>query len=77
MSKQQGKRLHYTVAKSLHWIAVFLIGFNLLSAWKLSSFTQDIKEVLVMIHTGVGVTVFFLMLFRWWWRSSSCSATSR
>ncbi|MEZ5553491.1 MAG: cytochrome b/b6 domain-containing protein [Pseudomonadales bacterium] len=67
---QNKRKFHYSVAKVLHWIAVFLIGFNLLSAWKLGSFSQDIKEVLVMIHSGVGVTVFFLMLFRWWWRRS-------
>lgn len=68
MIKQQSKRFHYTVAKTLHWIAFMLIGFNLIFSWRLNSFDQDIKEVLIMIHTGVGVSVLFLMLFRWWWR---------
>ena len=71
------RRTDYTVAKVLHWIAAFLIGFNLLSAWKLNSFAQQIKEVLVMIHSGVGVTILLLMLFRWWWRSSRNLYTPR
>ena len=71
------RRTDYTVAKVLHWIAACLIGFNLLSAWKLSSFAQDIKEVLVMIHSGVGVTILLLMLARLWWRSSRHLYTPR
>ena len=71
------RRSDYTVAKVLHWIAACLIGFNLLSAWKLNGFDQEIKEVLVMIHSGVGVSIFVLMLFRWWWRKSRNLYTPR
>ena len=64
------KKLQYTVAKVLHWVAAFLIGFNLLSAWKLGDFPLAQKEILIMIHSGIGVTIFLMMLFRWWWRRS-------
>jgi len=64
------KKFYYTVAKVLHWIAAFIIAFNLLSGWKLGDFPLGQKQVLVMIHSGIGVTVFFLMLFRWQWRRS-------
>jgi len=64
------KKFYYTVAKVLHWIAGFIIAFNLLSGWKLGDFPLNQKEVLIMIHSGIGVTIFLLMLFRWQWRRS-------
>ena len=64
------KKFYYTVAKVLHWIAAFIITFNLLSGWKLGDFPLGQKQVLVMIHSGIGVTIFLLMLFRWQWRRS-------
>ncbi len=62
------KTFNYTVARVLHWVAGAIIAFNLLSGWRLDSFPQDIKLVLVMIHSGAGTAIFLLMLFRWWWR---------
>ncbi|MEO8443788.1 MAG: cytochrome b/b6 domain-containing protein [Gammaproteobacteria bacterium] len=62
------QRFNYTVARVLHWIAGAIIIFNLLSGWRLDSFPLETKTVLVMVHSGVGTTIFVLMLFRWWWR---------
>jgi len=67
---ESNKKLHYTIARVLHWVAAFFIGFNLLSGWKLGDFPLAQKEILIMIHSGLGVTIFLLMLFRWWWRRS-------
>ena len=64
------KKFYYLVAQILHWVAAFIIAFNLLSGWKLGDFPLTQKHVLIMIHSGVGVTIFFLMVFRWWWRKS-------
>jgi len=62
-------KLNYTIARVLHWVAGFVIGFTLLSAWAIKDF-PDIKEVTIMIHSGLGVTIFLMMLLRWWWRRS-------
>lgn len=64
------KKFNYNVAKILHWFAAFIIAFNLLSGWTLGDFPLDQKQVLIMIHSGVGTTIFILMLFRWWWRKT-------
>ena len=64
------KKQNYAVAKVLHWVAGIVIVFNLLSGWRLDSFELEIKQNLLMIHSGVGVVIFLLMVFRWWWRSS-------
>ena len=32
---------------------------------------MDQKLVLIMLHSGVGTTIFFMMLLRWWWRKSN------
>ena len=63
-------KLNYTIARVLHWVAALIIGFNLLSAWTIGDFPLGTKEVIVMIHSGLGVTIFSMMLFRWWWRRS-------
>lgn len=65
------KKFAYSVAKTLHWFGLLVIGFNLLSGWRLDTFELAAKEVLLMIHSGVGTVIFFLMLFRWWWRRSN------
>lgn len=62
------KKSQYTTAKVLHWAAGIIIIFNLLSGWRMHTFSLDIKEVLLMIHSGVGTVIFTVMLFRWWWR---------
>ena len=64
------RKYYYTVAKVLHWIAGFIIAFNLLSGWKIEDFPLETKQVLIMIHSGVGTTIFALMLFRLWWRKA-------
>ena len=64
------KKFYYTVAKTLHWVAAFIIAFNLLSGWQLGDFPLAQKQVLIMIHSGIGTTIFALMLFRLWWRKS-------
>lgn len=58
----------YTVARVLHWVAGFIIAFNLLSGWKLEDFQVDTRQIIIMVHSGIGVTIAILMLFRWWWR---------
>ncbi len=64
------KKFNYTIAKILHWVAAFIIAFNLLSGWKIGGFPLNQKEIIIMIHSGIGVTIFILMLVRWWWRKS-------
>jgi cytochrome b561 len=64
------RKFYYTVAKVLHWVAGFIIVFNLLSGWKIGDFPLAQKQILIMIHSGVGVTIFAMMLFRFWWRKA-------
>jgi cytochrome b561 len=64
------RKTNYMVARVLHWVAAMIIGFNLLSAWKIGDFPLGQKEVIIMIHSGLGVTICLMMLFRWWWRRS-------
>ena len=63
------KKFDYTVAKTLHWIAAFIIAFNLLSGWRIEEFPEQ-KHILIMVHSGIGTTISILMLYRWWWRKS-------
>jgi cytochrome b561 len=58
----------YETAKLLHWVGLVVVGFNLLSGWRLDTFELDVKQVLVGIHASVGVVIFLLMSYRWWWR---------
>ena len=62
------KKFNYTVAKVLHWAAAIIIIFNLLSGWRLGGFPLETREMLLMVHSGVGTVIFLVMLFRWWWR---------
>jgi len=62
------KKFYYTVAKALHWVAGFFVAFNLLSGWRIKDFPLNEKLVLIMVHSGIGTTIFAMMLFRWWWR---------
>lgn len=64
------KKFYYTIAKVFHWVAAFFIIFNLLSGWKIGGFPLDQKQVIIMIHSGMGATIFILMLYRWWWRKT-------
>jgi cytochrome b561 len=65
------KHSQYTIARSLHWFAAFIIAFNLLSGWKLADLPMETKTWIIMIHSGIGVTIFLLMLLRWWWRKKN------
>jgi len=67
---QSKTKFNYTVAKVLHWVAAFIIAFNLLSGWKISDFPLETKQIIIMIHSGIGFTIFAMMLLRWWWRRS-------
>lgn len=62
------KRYAYNVARALHWVGLVIIGFNLLSGWRLGGFELDVRQVLLSVHSSVGMAILFLMLFRWWWR---------
>lgn len=62
------KKSAYSVARFLHWLGLVVVGFNLLSGWRLDSFDLEVKQVLLMVHSSVGVTILLLMAFRWWWR---------
>lgn len=62
------KKSAYELAKFLHWVGLVIVGFNLLSGWRLDGFDLEVKQVLLMIHSSVGVAIFLLMAFRWWWR---------
>jgi cytochrome b561 len=64
------KKSNYLVAKVLHWFAAFIIAFNLLSGWRIGDF-PEYKYILIMIHSGIGTTIFALMLIRWWWRKKN------
>jgi cytochrome b561 len=61
-------KFNYTVARVLHWVAGFFIAFNLLSGWRFGGFELDIKLIYLMIHSGIGITIMAMMLYRWWWR---------
>ncbi len=65
------RKFNYTVAKVLHWAAAIIIIFNLLSGWRLGGFPVETREMLLMIHSGVGTVIFLVMLFRWWWRRTN------
>ncbi len=65
------KASQYTIAQVLHWIAGALIGFNLMSGWRIATFEPDVKLILIAIHSGVGLTIFTLMIVRWWWRKKN------
>lgn len=62
------KKAKYTVAKVMHWAVGIFIAFNLMSGWRLDGFPVETKTMLLMVHSGVGLTIFVGMLFRWWWR---------
>jgi cytochrome b561 len=64
------KKSNYLVAKVLHWFAAFIIAFNLLSGWRIGDF-PEYKYILIMVHSGIGTTIFALMLIRWWWRKKN------
>jgi len=64
------KKFYYIVAKILHWVAAFFILFNLLSGWKIGDFPLSQKQVIIMVHSGMGTIIFFLMLYRFWWRKT-------
>ena len=65
------KRSQYNVAKALHWVIALIVLLMLMSGWRTSDFSVDDKEFIIMIHSGLGTTVFLLMLYRWWWRKSN------
>ena len=65
------KKSQYAVAKALHWIIALIVLQMLLSGWRIGDYPVDEKESMIMIHSGLGTTVFFLMLYRWWWRKSN------
>ncbi len=64
------KRSQYTVAKVLHWTVALVVVLMLMSGWRTESFPLEDKEWIMMIHSGLGTTIFLLMVYRWWWRSS-------
>lgn len=66
----KSKKYYYTVARVLHWSVGIIILFNLLSGWRLGGFPLETKEMLLMVHSGVGTVIFLAMLFRWWWRKA-------
>lgn len=68
---QSDKKFQYKVAQVLHWVAALFIGFNLASGWRIGDFPLDQKQLLMMVHTGVGTIICFMMLFRWWWRKTN------
>jgi|TARA_B100000315_G_scaffold233234_1_gene246209 hypothetical protein len=49
---ESNRRFNYTVIKVMHWVSGLLIGFNLLSAWKIGDFPLEQKQIIVMIHSG-------------------------
>lgn len=65
------KKPQYAVAKVLHWLTAFIVLLMLMSGWRTEDFAVDDKEWIIMIHSGLGTTVFLLMLYRWWWRKSN------
>jgi cytochrome b561 len=62
------KKSKYTIAKVLHWTAGFFIAFNAFSGWRLDEFEPENLEIIIMIHSAIGIIIFALMLLRWWWR---------
>ena len=71
------KRSQYTVAKLMHWTVALVVVLMLMSGWRTESFSLEDREWIMMIHSGLGTTIFFLMLYRWWWRRSHNLYTRR
>lgn len=65
------KRSQYNIAKVLHWVIALIVVLMLMTGWRTSDFSVEDKEWIIMVHAGLGTTVFLLMLYRWWWRSSN------
>ncbi len=65
------KKSQYTVAKALHWAIALVVLLMLMSGWRTGSFDLEDREWIMMIHAGLGTTIFLLMSYRWWWRRSN------
>jgi len=64
------KNSQYAVAKVIHWFIALIVLLMLMSGWRTEDFAIDDKEFIMMIHAGLGTTIFLVMLYRWWWRRS-------
>jgi cytochrome b561 len=65
------KRSQYTLAKIMHWFIAIMVLLMLMTGWRTADFPVEDKEWVIMIHTGLGSTIFLVMMFRWWWRKSN------
>ena len=51
-------RSQYNIAKLLHWLIALIVVLMLMSGWRTSDFSLEDKEFIIMIHSGLGTTVF-------------------
>jgi cytochrome b561 len=62
------KKSYDSVAKTLHWLIALIAILMLIAGWGLEDLSLEEKTQVIMIHSGLGTTVFVLMLLRLIWR---------
>ena len=62
------KKSYDGVAKTLHWLIALIAILMLIAGWGLEDLPLEEKKQIIMIHSGLGTTVFVLMLVRVVWR---------
>ena len=62
------KRSYDGVAKTLHWLIALIVILMLVAGWGLEDMPLEERKQIIMIHSGLGTTVFVLMLVRLTWR---------
>ena len=62
------KKSYDGVAKTLHWLIALIVILMLMAGWGLEDLPLEEKKQVIMIHSGLGTTIFVLMLVRLLWR---------
>ena len=62
------KKSYDGVAKTLHWLIALIVILMLIAGWGLEDMPLEERKQIIMIHSGLGTTIFVLMLARLVWR---------
>lgn len=62
------KRSYDGVAKTLHWLIALIVILMLVAGWTMEDLPLEERQQIIMVHSGLGTTVFLLVLFRLGWR---------
>jgi len=62
------KKSYDAVAKTLHWLIALIVIVMLIAGWTLEDMPLEERQQIIMIHSGLGTTIFVLMLMRLGWR---------